>query len=44
MDRIPTIVANVTEIDTREALLRFTSIAVASAVGTTVKSKFHLSH
>lgn len=37
-------VANVTEMNTRETLLRFTSIAVASAVGTTVKSKFHLPH
>lgn len=37
-------VANVTEIKTSDTLLRFTSIAVASAVGTTVKGKFHLPH
>lgn len=40
----PTIVANVTEMKTRDALLRLTSNAVPRAVGTTVKGKFHLCH
>lgn len=35
-----TIVAKVTEMNTREALLRFISRAVPIAVGTTVKGKF----
>ena len=43
-ERSPTIVANVTEMKTRDALLRLTSIAVPIAVGTTVKGKFHLWH
>jgi hypothetical protein len=39
-----TIVANVTEMKTRDALLKLTSIAVPRAVGTTVKGKVHLWH
>lgn len=38
----PTIVANVTETKTRDALLKLISSAVPKAVGTTVKSKVHL--
>jgi len=38
----PTIVANVTEMKTSDALLRLISNAVARAVGTTVKGKGHL--
>ena len=37
-----TIVANVTDIETRDALLKLISIAVPRAVGTTVKGKVHL--
>ena len=40
----PTIVANVTEMEIKDALLRLTSIAVPRAVGTTVKGKVHLWH
>lgn len=36
-------VANVTDIETRDALLRLISKAVPRAVGTTVKGKVHLS-
>lgn len=39
-----TIVANVTEMKTRDTLLKLTSIAVPRAVGTTVKGKVHLWH
>lgn len=37
------IVANVTEMKTRDALLKLMSSAVPRAVGTTVKGKVHLS-
>ena len=37
-------VANVTDIETRDASLRLTSKAVPRAVGTTVKGKVHLWH
>lgn len=37
-------VANVTEMKTREALLKLTSNAVARAVGKTVKGKVYLYH
>ena len=40
----PTIVANVTDIETRGALLKLISIVVPRVVGTTVKGKFHLWH
>lgn len=37
-----TIVANVTDMKTREILLRFTSSAVPMAVGTTAKRRIHM--
>ena len=37
-----TIVANVTDMKTRDALLKFISSAVPRAVGTTVKGKAHI--